>query len=1170
MSFVHLHTHTEYSLLDGSNKIKEYVARVKELGMNSAAITDHGNMYGVIEFYQTAKKAGINPVIGCEIYVAPNSRFDRETSHGDDRYYHLILLAENNTGYANLMKIVSIGFTEGYYYKPRVDFEILQKYHEGLIALSACLAGEVPRYIVRGFYEEAKEIAKKYADCFGKDHYYLELQDHGIADQKLVNQQLVRMGSELGIELVCTNDAHYTYAEDEEAHDVLLCIQTGKKVSDSDRMRYAGGQFFVKSEEQMASLFPYAKESLSNTQKIADRCHVTIEFGQYKIPKYKVPSGHESAKAFLVSLCEQGFKEKYTDRAEYTKEQLAEIHRDMVYELDIIEEMGFIEYILIVWDYINWAKTHDCRVGPGRGSGAGSRVCYCTGITEIDPVKYNLLFERFLNPERVSMPDIDVDFEPGERGRVIDYVKEKYGEDSVTMITTFGTMAARGVIKAVGKALDFPYSQMDRVAKMIPMRLPDVKVVTIEKALEVNPEFRSLYDGDAEMRNLIDMAKRLEGLPNHTSVHAAGVVIYPGVASDYVPLGIASDGMPTAEYNMIQLEELGLLKMDFLGLRNLTVIKDAVKNISRSRGITIDIDQIDLNDRAMLDFIGTGKTEGVFQLESAGMQNFMKELKPQSFEDIVAGISLYRPGPMDFIPAYIKGKNNPDTITYVTPELEEILEPTYGCIVYQEQVMQIVQKLAGYTMGQADNIRRAMSKKKQYVIDEERQSFVYGDEGRNIRGCVANGISEKAANAIYDSMVDFAKYAFNKSHAAAYAVVSVQTAWLKYYYPLEFMAALMTSVIDNAGKAAEYLVHCRELGISVLPPDINAGQGEFTAEGEHIHYGLYAIKALGRPVIDRIIAEREQNGPYTSLQDFIGRTADREINKRAIENLIKAGACDCLDGNRHQMCLVYSTLADDVLREKKSGLTGQMSLFDLVSEEEKKEYTIQYPDVPEFSKDEMLGYEKEVLGIYLSGHPLEDDLDKIKKNVNAHAADFIRDEESGKVKVEDHAKATIGGMVAGKNVKFTRNNQTMAFLTVEDLTGSVEVIVFPKDYERYNRYLEEDAKIFVTGRVDIEDERNGKLICERIVPFSETRREVWLQFPTREAYAKKEQELFDLLRDSDGGDEVVIFLSDCRQVKRLGKHMTVCADTVLLAQLFSFLDEKNVKVVEKSIEKLAQ
>lgn len=1170
MSFVHLHTHTEYSLLDGSNKIKEYVARVKELGMDSAAITDHGNMYGVIEFYQTAKKEGIHPIIGCEIYVAAGSRFDREISHGEDRYYHLILLAENNKGYANLMKIVSIGFTEGFYYKPRVDFETLEKYHEGLIALSACLAGEVPRYLVRGFYEEAKKVAEKYAACFGKDHYYLELQDHGIPDQKLVNQQLVRMSQELGIELVCTNDIHYTFKEDTEAHDVLLCIQTGKKVTDENRMRYVEGQFYVRSEEEMAALFPYALQALENTKKIADRCQVTIEFGQYKIPKYKVPSGFDSAKEFLVSLCEQGFKEKYSSCAEYTKEQCDEIHKDMAYELEIIEKMGFIEYILIVWDYINWAKTHDCRVGPGRGSGAGSRVCYCTGITDIDPVKYNLLFERFLNPERVSMPDIDVDFEPGERGRVIEYVKEKYGQDSVTMITTFGTMAARGVIKAVGKALDFPYSQMDRVAKMIPMRLPDVKLVTIDKALEANPEFRSLYDGDPEMHNLIDMAKRLEGLPNHTSVHAAGVVIYPGVASDYVPLGIASDGMPTAEYNMIQLEELGLLKMDFLGLRNLTVIKDTVKNISISQGITIDIDNINLNDREMLDFIGTGKTEGVFQLESAGMQNFMKELKPQSFEDIVAGISLYRPGPMDFIPDYIRGKNNPDTIHYVTPELESILEPTYGCIVYQEQVMQIVQKLAGYTMGQADNIRRAMSKKKQYVIDEERQSFVYGDEARNIKGCVANGIDEKAANTIYDSMVDFAKYAFNKSHAAAYAVVSVQTAWLKYYYPVEFMAALMTSVIDNSGKAAEYLIHCKELGIRVLSPDINVGQGEFTADGKNILYGLYAIKALGRPVIDKIIEERQKYGNYTSLQNFIERISDRDINKRAIENLIKAGACDCLDGNRQQMSIVYGTLADDVLRQKKSSLAGQMSLFDLVSEEEKKDYVIQYPDVPEFSKDKMLGYEKEVLGIYLSGHPLEDDLDKIRKNVTAYAADFIRDEESGSVKVEDQAKATVGGMIAAKNVKFTKNNKQMAFLTLEDLTGSVEVVVFPKDYEKFSRYLEVDAKIFVTGRVDLSDEQNGKLLCSRIVPFSNTLKEVWLQFPTRDAYAKREQDLYGLLRESDGGDEVVIYVAEPKSVKRLGKHMTVHADSDLLTKLFSVFGEKNVKVVEKSIEKRAQ
>ena len=696
MSFCHLHTHTEYSLLDGSNKIKNYVARVKELGMNSAAITDHGNMYGVVEFYKEAKANNINPIIGCEVYVAPNSRFDRELSHGDDRYYHLILLAENNKGYANLMKIVSIGFTEGYYYRPRVDFETLEKYHEGLICLSACLAGEIPRYIVRGFYEEAKGIAKKYQDCFGKDNFFLELQDHGISDQKLVNQQLLRMSDELGIPLVCTNDVHYTYDTDVEAHDVLLCIQTGKKVTDEDRMRYEGGQFYVKSEEEMRALFPYALQAVENTQKIADRCQVTLEFGNYKIPKYEVPEGFDSAWDFLNDLCEKGFDEKYRNVAEYStdpaiagkplsdeelskrREKLDGIYEAMQYELGIIQKMGFVEYILIVWDYINWCRNHDCWVGPGRGSAAGSRVCYCTGITNIDPVKYNLLFERFLNPERVSMPDIDVDFEYAERYRAIEYVQRKYGADSVTQIVTFGTMAARGVIKAVGKALDFPYAETDRLAKMVPMELN----ITIDKALQMNPEFRGVYESDPNVKEMIDMAKKLEGLPNHTSVHAAGVVIYPGVASDYVPLGRANDGSPTAEYNMVQLEELGLLKMDFLGLRTLTVLKDAVKNIKASKGIDVDIDHIDFNDKGTLDFIGTGKTEGVFQLESAGMQNFMKELKPQSFEDIVAGISLYRPGPMDFIPDYIKGKNNREAISYVTPELESILEPTYGCIVY--------------------------------------------------------------------------------------------------------------------------------------------------------------------------------------------------------------------------------------------------------------------------------------------------------------------------------------------------------------------------------------------------------------------------------------------------------------------------------------------------------
>ena len=1165
MAFVHLHTHTEYSLLDGSNKIKNYVNRVKELGMNAAAITDHGVMYGVVDFYKAAKDAGINPIIGCEIYVAPNSRFDRELSHGDDKYYHLVLLAENNKGYENLMKIVSIGFTEGYYYRPRVDFETLEKYHEGLIALSACLAGEIPRYLLRGFYEEAKKTALKYRDCFGADNFFLELQDHGIADQKRVNNDLLRMSEETGIELVCTNDIHYTYEDDVESHDVLLCIQTGKKITDEDRMRYEGGQFFVKSEEEMARLFPYARQALSNTQKIADRCHVELEFGNYKIPKYEVPEGFASAKEYLVHICDEGFAEKYGKNPEYTDADRKAIYADMEYELGIIEKMGFVEYILIVWDYINWCRNHDCWVGPGRGSAAGSRVCYCTGITNIDPVKYNLLFERFLNPERVSMPDIDVDFEYAERYRAIEYVTEKYGKDSVTQITTFGTMAARGVIKAVGKALDFPYADMDKLAKMVPMELN----ITIDKALQMNPELRGVYESDKDMHDLIEMAKRLEGLPNHVSVHAAGVVIYPGVASDYVPLGRASDGTPTAEYNMVQLEELGLLKMDFLGLRTLTVLKDAVKNVKASKGIDIDIDHIDLNDKAVLDFIGTGKTEGVFQLESTGMQNFMKELKPQSFEDIVAGISLYRPGPMDFIPDYIRGKNNQESITYVTPELESILEPTYGCIVYQEQVMQIVQKLAGYTMGQADNIRRAMSKKKQYVIDAERQNFVYGNEEQGIKGCVANGISEAAANSIYDSMVDFAKYAFNKSHAAAYAVISVQTAWLKYYYPVEFMAALMTSVIDNSAKASEYLYHCKELGIPVLPPDINGGLGPFTSEGSNVRYGLYAIKSLGRPVIDKIIEERKVGGPYRTLQDFIERTAERDINKRAVENLIKAGACDSLDGTRKQMTYVSAALIDQVSSRKKSAVAGQMSLFDLVSEEDKSDYEIQYPDVGEFPKEMLLGFEKEVLGIYLSGHPLEEYMEKIKKNITCITSDFIREEETGVTKVKDNEHVIVGGLIADKTIKFTRNNKAMAFITIEDLTGTVEVIVFPKDYEKYQRYLNADEKVFVVGHATIEDEQNGKIICEKIVPFDETGCDLWLQFATKEDYMAKEQVLMDILYDSDGSDEVVIYVANPKAIKRLGKNQTVQVNEQLLDVLMKFLGEKNVKVVEKSIENKA-
>ena len=1155
MSFTHLHVHTEYSLLDGSNKIKEYVSRVKELGMNSAAITDHGVMYGVIDFYKAARAAGIKPVLGCEVYVAPGSRFDRELTHGDDRYYHLVLLAENNQGYQNLMKIVSKGFVEGYYYKPRVDMEVLETYHEGIIALSACLAGEVQRYLVRGLYEEAKETAYKYEKCFGKGNFFLELQDHGIPDQKTVNAGLMRMSEETGIELVATNDVHYTYAEDAEPHDILLCLQTGKKLSDENRMRYEGGQYFVKSEEEMRALFPYAAQAIDNTQKIADRCNVEIEFGVTKLPHFDVPEGYDSW-TYLNKLCHEGLVRRYPDKHE-------ELLPKLDYELSVIQKMGYVDYFLIVWDFINYARTHGIPVGPGRGSAAGSLVSYTTGITNIDPIRYNLLFERFLNPERVTMPDIDIDFCYERRSEVIDYVIEKYGKDCVTQIVTFGTLAARGVIRDVGRVMDLPYNFCDTIAKNIPNELN----ITIDKALIMNPELRSMYESDETVKRLIDMAKRLEGLPRHTSMHAAGVVISQKAMDEYVPLSRSSDGTITTQFVMTTIEELGLLKMDFLGLRTLTVISDAVKLVEKNHGIKIDVDNIDYDDKKVLDSIGTGKCDGIFQLESAGMKNFMKELKPQSLEDVIAGISLYRPGPMDFIPKYIKGKNEPESVTYVCKELEPILEPTYGCIVYQEQVMQIVQNLAGYTMGQADNIRRAMSKKKQYVIDAERQNFVYGNEEQGIKGCIANGISEQAANQIYDSMVDFAKYAFNKSHAAAYAVVAYQTAYLKYYYPVEFMAALMTSVIDNARKVAEYIYSCRQMGIKVLSPDINEGEGRFSATKDGIRYGMYAIKSIGRQVIDIILTERKANGKFTTLSDFLSRVAGREVNKRAVENLIKAGACDGLDGNRQQMLLVYNTLIDNLNQEKKNSLAGQMSLFDLVSEEEKKAYEVRFPNVEEYSKEIKLGFEKEVLGIYLSGHPLEEYEEKWRKNISAVTADFILDEETNAVKIKDNQSVVIGGIITEKTIKYTKQNKAMAFITIEDLFGTVEVIIFPRDYEKYSRYLNEDEKVFVAGHANVEEDKNGKLICEKIYSFDDTKRELWLQFATKEAFEEKEKELYSLLYGSDGNDEIVIYIASPRAMKRLGQNHNIHINPELVGNLTEFLGEKNVKIVEKSIEK---
>ena len=1153
MNFTHLHVHTEYSLLDGSNKIQEYVNRVRELGMDSAAITDHGVMYGVIDFYRAARAAGINPILGCEVYVAPGSRFDREIGSGDDRYYHLVLLAENNQGYANLMKIVSKSFVEGFYYKPRVDLQLLEKYHEGLIALSACLAGEVARFLTRGMYEDAKAAALRYQDIFGKGNFFLELQDHGIPEQQNVNQQLLKMHRETGIELVATNDVHYTLAEDAQPHDVLLCLQTGKKLSDENRMRYDGGQYYVKSPEEMERLFPYATEALENTHKIAERCHVEIEFGVTKLPKFDVPEGYTSWE-YLNELCFKGLEERYQPVTEELKERLN-------YELSTIKNMGYVDYFLIVWDFIRYARDHDILVGPGRGAAAGSLVAYTLGITQLDPIRYDLLFERFLNPERVSMPDIDVDFCFERRQEVIDYVRRKYGDDCVVQIVTFGTLAARGVIRDVGRVMDLPYAQVDTIAKMIPQELN----ITIDKALKMNPELKKTYEDQPEIHDLIDTARRLEGLPRHTSMHAAGVVISQKDVSEYVPLSRAQDGSIVTQFTMTTLEELGLLKMDFLGLRTLTVIQNAVHLIEQDTGVHLDMQQIDYNDKKVLDSLGTGRSDGVFQLESAGMKNFMKELKPQSLEDVIAGISLYRPGPMDFIPQYIRGKNHPDTIQYDCPQLEPILKPTYGCIVYQEQVMQIVRNLAGYTLGRSDLVRRAMSKKKAAVMEKERQNFVYGNEAEGVPGCIANGISEQVANKIYDEMIDFAKYAFNKSHAAAYAVVSYQTAFLKYYYPVEFMAALMTSVIEMPNKVAEYIQVCRQMGISILPPDVNCGIYGFSVDHGAIRYGLSAIKSVGRPVINALVEEREKNGTYRSLKDFIERLTGI-VNKRAIENFIKAGALDCLEGNRRQKMNVYGQIVDSIAQEKKNSFAGQMSLFDLVSDEDKKDFEIRMPNVGEYDKEMVLAFEKEVLGIYLSGHPLEGYRGIMDKMISAKTTDFQPDEESGIPKVYDGQKVIIGGMITERTIKYTRNNKVMAFLTVEDLVGTVEVVVFPRDYEKWQTLITDDARVFIQGRVNAEDDRPSKLILEKVHSFEDIPREIWIQFKDKAEYSAAEAELQSFLQSASGTSAVVIYLKDVKAMKRLPAAFCIRINEEILGELKKKYGESNVKVVERVLK----
>ena len=1142
MAFVHLHTHTEYSLLDGSNKIKEYVSRVKDLGMTAAAITDHGVMYGVINFYKECLAQGIKPVIGCEVYVAPGSRFDKEASHGDDRYYHLILLAENDTGYHNLMKLVSTGFTEGYYYKPRVDKETLRRYHEGLICTSACLAGEVARLLDMRQFDKAEQAALEYQDIFGKGNYFLELQDHMDGAQTLVNQGLIKLSQKLDIPLIATNDCHYTYPDDAKAHDILLCIQTGKKLDDEDRMRYEGGQYYVKSEEEMASLFSHVPEALENTAKIADRCNVEIEFHNLKLPHYDIPMEFDSSWDYLCHLAYEGFERKYPSDDGTLKERLD-------YELSVIKKMGYVDYFLIVWDYINYAKSHGIPVGPGRGSAAGAILSYCLDITTLEPSRYSLLFERFLNPERVSMPDIDVDFEPEGRQQVIDYVIAKYGRSRCVQIISFGTLQAKGVIRDVVRVMDLPYSRGDQLARMIPSDLG----ITLNKALEQNKEFGALYEADPEVKEIIDMCLKLEGLPRHTTIHAAGILITPEDVDNYVPMSRQGGGEITTQFEKDTLEELGLLKMDFLGLRTLTVISDAARSaMERHPGLVIDMDSIDLNDRKVLDYIGTGQTAGIFQIESEGMQSFMKRLLPKSLEDVIAGIALYRPGPMDFIPRYISGKSDPKSIAYETETLVPILEATYGCIVYQEQVMQIFQSLAGYSLGQADNIRRAMSKKKQYVIDENRQSFVYGDPEQNILGCVNNGIDEGAANRIYDSMNDFAKYAFNKSHSASYAVVTMQTAWLKYYYPVEFMAALLTSVMDNPGKVSLYIFSCREMKIEILPPDINEGFAGFTASGDHsIRYGMASIKGIGRPVIAALVAERERGGPFRDLKDFVDRTVGREINRRAVENLIKAGALDSLPGNRKQKLIAAPALIDQSVSEKKTGIPGQLSLFDMMGDDESvSRYTL--PETEEYPEEVRLAFEKEVLGIYISGHPLESYQKLMKKHITKSSLDFIPDEDTHSVKVRDGATETIGGLISDISIRQTKKGDSFATITLEDLMGSVRVFVWPDSYRTYRDLLEPDQKIFITGRVRTEDEDAATLAANSITLFDDMPSEIYVSFEDMDDYENSNKTLMTVLNSlEEGRDSVIVYLKNSKKRKKLTVKVDASAALPLLKETFT-------------------
>ena len=1170
--FIHLHVHTEYSLLDGFSRLDKLIGRAKELNMKAIAITDHGCMFGAIDFYKKAKKAGIKPVIGCEVYTASRGLRDKDPNY-DKRYGHLVLLAENMTGYKNLIKLVSTSYVEGFYYKPRVDIEELRKHSEGIIALSACLAGDVSNNILNRNYEEAKRFALLYREIFGENNFYLEIQDHHLPEQKEVNAGLVKLSKEAGIPLVATNDLHYVNKEDAKTHDVLMCIQMGKTLNDPSRMKFGSDEFYLKSREEMEQLFPYAIEALDNTVKIAERCNVEFDFNTYHLPKYDVPEGY-TTESYLRELCFKGLEERYNNP---TQEAIDRLN----YEIDVISKMGYIEYFLITWDFINYAKENNIMVGPGRGSAAGSIVAYTLRITDIDPIKYSLLFERFLNPERVSMPDIDIDFCYERREEVIDYVKRKYGDDHVAQIITFGTMKAKAAIRDVGRVLDIPYNKVDKIAKEIPFDLG----MTIDKALEVNPELRNLYEQDAETKEVIDISKQMEGMLRHASTHAAGVVISKNPVDEYVPLYKHQESVST-QFTMTTLEELGLLKMDFLGLRTLTVIRDALDLIENKYGKRIDFSSMEYDDSKVYELLSSGNTLGVFQLESSGMRSFMKQLKPSDFEDIVAGISLYRPGPMDSIPTYIENKHNPDKITYIHESLRPIMEVSYGCLVYQEQVMQVVRDLAGYSYGRSDLVRRAMGKKKMDVMEEERQYFIHGKEDENgkleIQGCERNGVPEDIANKIFDDMIDFAKYAFNKSHAAAYGVVSYETAYLKAYYPVEFMAALITSVMGNTDKVVEYIRECSALEIEILKPDINKSFGKFSVEGHNIRFGLAAVKNVGINVINNIIKEREANGEFKDFADLIKRLDSKDLNKRVLESLIKCGAFDNISDNRASLMMGYEKLLESVSMDRKKNVKGQISLFDglQMGEEivEVEQEVSSIPKVNEFEERERLALEKEVLGMYVSGHPLGEYEKELKNNTSIDNGKINALKEDMEAYLNlDEKEVILGGMIVNKRIQTTKRNDIMAFLELEDLYGTIEVIVFPQVLKQYNTILNEDNIIYLKGKLSIKEEESAKLIAREIKDISDkdnfkinNRNNVYTKNKKPQATGifikvgnMKNQQLINsiekILLQHKGNEDVYICTEHPRRMFKW-TYMEVSINSDLESELQELLGVENVKV----------